>query len=191
MVVRPIVGKRRPALILTACLYEIKRRSNRITQKPLTFWWPTRMPPVDSALPGASRPYDEGLSIGRSRLVALRHVEIQRPGDSRAGGNGRGTKRRGQTLSSPSRRTKRAEPPGAVLEEWVHLWLLKKEGYPCALVALLDAQESHTDSPQGIHSYFEKGGGKGLSWLFLPTLKNRDPNGAMKMNPPADGVDLN
>lgn len=55
----------------------------------------------------------------------------------------------------------------AVLEQWVHLWLLKKAGYPCALVALLERAESDADAPQGVHTYFETVAQKGKLAFFV------------------------
>jgi hypothetical protein len=76
-------------------------------------------------------------------------------------------------------------PP--VLEEWVRLWFLKKAGYPCALVALLEPPENNTDSPQGIHSYFEKVAQRG-ELAFFADGGYGEPDEAMKMNPLVGGV---
>jgi hypothetical protein len=76
-------------------------------------------------------------------------------------------------------------PP--VLEEWVRRWLLKKAGRSCALVTLLERDESDTDGSQGVRSYFETVAQR-AELAFFADDGNGRLDGAMKETPLDGGV---
>jgi hypothetical protein len=73
------------------------------------------------------------------------------------------------------------------IEEWVGLWLPRKAGHPCALVALLEPQGGGLHRARGIHSYLEEVARKG-NLSFFADCRNEAPAEARKTNALFDDV---